>query len=95
MLQRFPILKNKYVYATLAFLVWLTFFDNNSLITQYKLSSTLNKLQEEKVYYEKEIEKNRLEVEQLLTDKENLERFAREKYMMKKKDEDIFVVVKD
>jgi cell division protein FtsB len=95
MLQRFPILKNKYVYATLIFLVWLTFFDNNSLITQYKLSGTLNKLQEEKVYYEKEIEKNRLEVEQLLTNKENLEKFAREKYLMKKKDEDIFIVVDD
>jgi cell division protein FtsB len=95
MLQRFPILKNKYVYATLTFLVWLTFFDNNSLITQYRLSSTLNKLQEEKVHYEKEIEKNRLEVKQLLTDKENLERFAREKYLMKKEDEDIFIVVED
>ena len=95
MLQRFPILKNKYVYATLTFLVWLTFFDNNSLITQYKLSSTLSKLQEEKIHYEKEIEKNRLEVKQLLTNKENLERFAREKYLMKKEDEDIFVVVED
>ena len=95
MLQRFPILKNKYVYATLAFLVWLTFFDNNSLITQYELSSTLNELQDEKAYYEKEIEKNRLEVKELLTNKESLEKFAREKYLMKKKDEDIFLVVED
>jgi cell division protein FtsB len=95
MLKRFPVLKNKFVYATLAFLVWLTFFDNNSLITQYKLSSTLNQLKEEKNYYEQEIERNRMEVEKLMTNEENLERFAREKYLMKKKDEDVFILVED
>ena len=95
MLKRFPILKNKFVYATLAFLVWLTFFDNNSLITQYKLSRTLNQVQDEKAYYEKEIERNRQEVNELMTNDKNLEKFAREKYLMKKKDEDVFVVVEE
>lgn len=95
MFRRFPILKNKFVYATLAFLVWLTFFDNNSLITQYKLSRTLGQLQDEKSYYEAEIESNRQEVNELMTNEENLEKFAREKYLMKKKDEDVFVVVDD
>ncbi len=95
MLKRFPILKNKFVYATMAFLVWLTFFDNNSLITQYKLSSTLNQLQDEKAYYENEIERNRQEVNELMTNEKNLEKFAREKYLMKKKDEDVFIVVDD
>ena len=95
MFRRFPILKNKFVYATLAFLIWLTFFDNNSLINQYKLSSTLGQLQDEKSYYETEIESNRQEVNELMTNEENLEKFAREKYFMKKKDEDVFVVVGD
>jgi len=95
MLKRFPILKNKFVYATMAFLVWLTFFDNNSLITQYKLSSTLNQLQDEKAYYENEIERNRQEVNELMTNEKNMEKFAREKYLMKKKDEDVFIVVED
>jgi len=95
MLKRFPILKNKFVYATLAFLVWLTFFDNNSLITQYRLSRTLNQVQDEKEYYEQEIERNRQEVNELMTNDKNLEKFAREKYLMKKKDEDVFVVVEE
>ena len=95
MFRRFPILKNKFVYATLAFLVWLTFFDNNSLITQYKLSRTLGQLQDEKAYYQEEIERNKQEVKELMTNDENLEKFAREKYLMKKKDEDVFVVVEE
>lgn len=95
MLRRFPFLKNKFVYATLAFLVWLTFFDNNSLITQYKLSQSLNSLKDEKTYYLNEIERNKQETKELMTNKDNLEKFAREKYLMKKKDEDIFVVIED
>ncbi len=89
------LLRNKYVYAALAFIVWLTFFDNNSLIVQYRLTNSLNKLKTEKQYYLKEIEKNRIEIKELMTNEETLEKFAREKYLMKKKDEEIFVIVEE
>ncbi len=89
------LLKNKFVYATLAFIVWLTFFDNNSLIVQYRLTNSWKKLKKEKQYYLKEIEKNRIEINELMTNKETLEKFAREKYLMKKEDEEIFVIVEE
>jgi cell division protein FtsB len=89
------LLRNKYVYAALAFIVWLTFFDSNSLIVQYRLTNSLNKLKTEKQYYLKEIEKNRIEIKELMTNEETLEKFAREKYLMKKKDEEIFVIVEE
>ena len=88
-----PWLKNKYVLTVLLFLVWMTFFDRNDLITQYKQRSELNQLKQDKGYYLQEIQKNREMIEGLTTNPEQLERFAREKYLMKKDNEDVFVIV--
>lgn len=85
--------KNKYSITLLIFFTWLFFFDQNDLITQYKFKSELGKLRKQKTYYKKQIEVTRKDLENLLNDNEKLERFAREKYLMKKKDEDIFVIV--
>jgi cell division protein FtsB len=66
--------------------------DSNNLITRFQLSSKLNSLEGEKEYYEekiKEVEKDR---DELFGDRESLEKFAREKYLMKKESEDIFIV---
>jgi cell division protein FtsB len=66
--------------------------DSNNMFTRYELSSKLRSLQNEKAYYEekiKEVEKDRNE---LFGDRESLEKFAREKYLMKKESEDIFIV---
>jgi len=87
--------KNKYVYATLIFFVWLAFFDNNSLVNQHRLSSSLKEMEREMEFYRQEIEKNKTASHQLMTDKEVLERFAREKYLMKKDDEDLFLIIKE
>ena len=78
----------------LVFLVWMTFFDRNDLITQYKQRSELWQIKQDKVYYLEEIQKNREMIEGLTTNSEQLERFAREKYLMKKDNEDVFVIVK-
>jgi cell division protein FtsB len=67
--------------------------DSNNLIARYQLSSKLTSLENEKEYYEekiKEVEKDRNE---LFGDRESLEKFAREKYLMKKETEDIYIVV--
>jgi hypothetical protein len=90
-----PHLKDKYVLATIVFLVWLTFFDRNDFFVQHEYRSKLSELETEKQYYIAEIQKNRQALTSLLASKENLEKFAREKYLMKRDNEDIFVIKED
>ncbi|HLG34015.1 MAG TPA: septum formation initiator family protein [Bacteroidia bacterium] len=90
-----PHLKDKYVLATLIFLVWLTFFDRNDFFAQHTYSSKLKELETEKQYYIDEIQKNKTALASLMGNKKNLEKFAREKYLMKKDNEDIFLVVRE
>jgi len=86
---------NKYFYTGFAFLVWMIFFDQESFIQQYKLSSTLENLEEQKTFYLEEIEKNEKTIELLETDSSALEKFAREKYYMKRDNEEVFVLVEE
>ena len=88
-------LKNKYTLIAAFFVVWMTFFDRNDFISQYSYRQELNKLESDREYYQAEIEKNKKEAHELMSDPDNLEKFAREKYLMKKEDEDIFLIVKD
>jgi hypothetical protein len=88
-----PFLKNKYVIASIALLVWLIFFDGNDFFSQYSYRQKLNELEKEKEYYIVEIEKSHQELQSLISSKKNLEKFAREKYLMKKDNEDIFVIL--
>lgn len=84
--------RNFYVVATAIFLVWMLVLDSNNFIARYQLSSKLSSLEDEKEYYEekiKEVEKDR---DELLGDRESIEKFAREKYLMKKDSEDIFII---
>ncbi len=87
------LLKNKFFITIVALLVWLTFFDKNDVFTQYELIQKCRKLEKEKEYYITEIEENRRNLEELKTNKKSLETFAREKYLMKKDNEDVFVFV--
>jgi cell division protein FtsB len=94
MFQRLPFfLKNKYFYTILAFLVWMLFFDKNNFIYQAKLSSNLKDLNNEKEYYLNEIELNNAATNELITNTTTLEKFAREKYLMKRDNEDIYIIV--
>ena len=86
---------NKYFISLLAVTVWVIFFDKDDVLSQRQLRKKLHQLNEEKSYYQKEIVRNREEIEELKTNPANLEKFAREKYLMKKDNEDIFVLVKD
>lgn len=87
------ILKNKYFLVTVGMVVWLLYFDKNDVFTQFELISKCKKLNAEKTYYITEIEKNKKEIAELQTNKESLETFAREKYLMKRDNEDVFVIV--
>jgi cell division protein FtsB len=85
--------KNKYFLVALAFLVWMIFFDKNDLFSQYQYHQQVSKLQEEKGFYQKETAKVVKDLDELSSDPKKLEKFAREKYLMKKDNEDVFVIV--
>jgi cell division protein FtsB len=87
----FKILKNKYFIVIVVLISWLLYFDKNDVFTQYELVQKCNKLNAERDYYIAEIEKNKLEINELQNNSKSLETFAREKYLMKKDDEDVFV----
>jgi cell division protein FtsB len=87
------LIKNKFFLVTLAFVIWMIFFDKNYLFSQYEYLQQLNKLKEEQVFYQTETAKVNKDLDELTSDKAKLEKFAREKYLMKKDNEDIFVIV--
>ena len=90
-----PILWNKYFISVTAVIVWIAFFDKNDFMSQYELRQKLKTLRTEQKYYLDEIEKSKTDMNELKTNPANLEKFAREKYLMKKDNEEIFVIVKD
>jgi cell division protein FtsB len=85
--------RNYYIVLGSAFVIWLAFFDSNDLYSQYKMSSKLNNLQDEKDYYIEKIEEVKADREELMSNEQLLEKFAREKYLMKKPQEDLYIVV--
>lgn len=88
------IIRNKYLLTTIGIIVWLLFFDKNDVFSQMELMGRLNKLRADKTYYLAEIKNNRDAIKELKTNKKSLERFAREKYLMKMDNEDVYVIVK-
>jgi len=91
----FNIFKNKFVIVTLAFLVWITVFDKNNLLSQIELAKKLHGLKNDKAYFMQEIRQNDKETKELLSDPKDLEKYAREKYLMKRDSEDIFLIIQD
>jgi cell division protein FtsB len=73
----------------------MVFFDQENFIEQFRLSNTLNNLTEKKEFYQAEIVKNETNIKKLETDTAWLEKFAREKYFMKKDNEDVFVIIRE
>lgn len=94
MLQRLPkIFRNFYFLVGLGFFIWMLFFDSNDFITQIKMLRKEHDLSKEKAYYTEKMQEVQKEREQLLNNKELLEKFARERYFMKKPSEDLYVIV--
>ena len=87
--------KNKYIVTSLIFAIWMIAIDKNNMIAQYKLRSELKDLRNKKAYYLNEIEKDRKATYELNTNIKTLEKFAREKYLLKKDNEDIFLIIKE
>ena len=87
----FSILTNIYILILTVFVVWMIFFDTNSLLIHMELKKEINKLEKQKEFLQEEIKKDK-EVIDRLSDPEELEKFAREQYYLKKKDEEIYII---
>ncbi len=88
-------LRNKYFIAFLAFFVWVLFFDEHSLIQHYQNRDKLRQLEEQEEFYRKKIAADQQKLYELQTNDENLEKFAREQFQMKKENEDVFVIIEE
>ncbi|MFI5138728.1 MAG: septum formation initiator family protein [Sphingobacteriales bacterium] len=93
MLRLFNLFRNKYFLVSLAFVVWMIFFDKNDLFSQYQYRQQVSKLKQERDFYQKETAKVTKDLDELTSNPQKLEKFAREKYLMKKDNEDVFVIV--
>ena len=89
-----PFLKNKYLLTGVVFLVLVLFLDRNNLISQYKMRKELNSLKKELQFYRDEAEKDSIELSRLTGDSLELEKLGREKYLMKRDSEDIYIIVR-
>jgi cell division protein FtsB len=87
-----PLAKNFYVLTSAFLLIWMLFFDQNDFISQYRMKKKLNDLENEYAYYQEKMPEVMLEMRALKNNSSELEKFAREKYLMKKKTEDVFIV---
>lgn len=86
-------LKNKYILTILLFAVWMVFFDDRDIITtHFRYKKELRNLEDSKAYYQEQIAETRKELEQLKNDPQTLERYARERYRMKRADEDLYII---
>lgn len=87
-------LSNKYVIIVLLFVVWMIFFDENSLLNHRELDKEIDNLEDSNEYYRDQIDQDKKVIENL-NDPDSLEKYAREEYKMKKENEEIFLIEYD
>jgi len=85
------IISNKYLLIVIIFIVWMLFFDTNSYLIHQELNSSIEKLENQKKTYQDEIKTDKVFIEKM-KDSNELEKFAREKYFLKKENEDIYII---
>ena len=89
------IFTNKYLITGIAFAVWMLFFDRNDVTLQIHRARELNKLEQNEKNMAVRITNTQQELDLLKTNPETLEKYAREKFMMKKDNEDLYIVTFD
>ena len=87
----FKIISNKYIWVLLVFITWMLFLDNYSYLDHRLLDNQINELNRQKDYYKNEINNDKKNIKQL-KDPTQIEKYAREKYFMKKDSEDVYII---
>jgi cell division protein FtsB len=90
-----PWLKNRYFLACFSFFIYVSFFDRNSILNQLEQKAEIKELKRQMEFYNKEIESTRKSLNDLTTNYETMENYARETFLMKKDNEDIFLVINE
>ena len=85
-------LRNKYLIFFLLFIFWIIFLDDYNLINQNQMKSKVDDLKNQKDFYINEIKKDSAELSNLKNDSSKQEKFARERFLMKKDNEDLFII---
>ena len=88
----FKFIRNKYVIASLSFVIWMLFFDHNNFFTGLQYRNELKSLTDSKKYYNEQIEKTQKDLLLIKTSPFWIEKIAREQYLMKREGEDIIVI---
>ncbi|MEO6328337.1 MAG: septum formation initiator family protein [Ginsengibacter sp.] len=86
-------LKSKYLVAGLSFIVWMVFFDRDDVTLQWKRIKELKQLQQSEKNMNNQISGIKKELDLLITNPSTLEKYAREKYMMKRDNEDLYIIM--
>ena len=86
---------NRYVLTSIIFIVWIFGFGPNNIMVQHRLEKKFEEVESEKKFYLEEIKKDQKMSQDLMTNMDNLERFAREKYWMKRDNEDVYLVIRE
>jgi cell division protein FtsB len=87
----FKIASNMYVLVLTVFVIWMSFFDTNSLLIHLELKKEIKNLEKTKVFLRDEIAKDKIIIKKLSSEEE-LEKFGREQYYLKKKNEEIYLI---
>ena len=85
-------LKNKYLITSVFFGVWMVFFDPKDVLSDLERRDKLNELQTSELHLKEQISDTRQELDLLKNNAQSIEKYAREKYLMKKDNEDLFIV---
>ena len=85
-------LRNKYLITFVFFLIWVFFIDTFDILTQIKMQKELNQLKRQEEFYRNEIAKDSIMIYNLNNNSEEQERYARERFLMKKENEDLFII---
>ncbi|SFF02827.1 FtsB family cell division protein [Thermoflexibacter ruber] len=91
--QLFNRFNNFYLLFLTVFAVWMLFFDGNNIYEQIQTQKKISQLEQDKMYYKESILSLQKEIKELQANPKQLEKFAREKYKMKKPKEDVYVIV--
>ena len=89
----FKFIRNKYVLVTAFFLVWVLFIDTNNIFVWINDLQTVASQEKQKEHYREAIRQTDEKLNQLTSNKDSLEKFAREQYLFHEKDEEVFVIV--
>ena len=88
----FSILRNKFLLALTAFVIWMLFFDRNDLFTQMERRSEFREMKQSRAFYQRQITEHQQFSNELQFNAAAIEKYAREKYLMKRDNEDLFLV---